>query len=102
MITALLADIHANREAFAACLAHAEACDGPARTGYPAGGCMSATVVGPSATECDALDTALIVMSPEEGLALVERLSRVECLLVDMEGNVHVSSGLRSGVNTGH
>jgi diadenosine tetraphosphatase ApaH/serine/threonine PP2A family protein phosphatase len=26
MITALLADIHANREAFAACLAHAEAC----------------------------------------------------------------------------
>lgn len=65
------------------------------RTGYPSRGCMSATVVGPVATDCDALATALCVLSPEEGLALVERLPRVECVLVDMAGEVHVSSGLR-------
>jgi FAD:protein FMN transferase len=65
------------------------------RTGYPSRGCMSATVVGPSATDCDALATALCVMGPVDGLALVERLPRIECLLVDMEGEVHVSSGLR-------
>lgn len=65
------------------------------RTGYPSRGCMSATVVGPSATECDALATALCVLSADEGLALVERLPRVECVLVDMDGEVHVSSGLR-------
>jgi len=52
-------------------------------------------VVGPSATECDALATALCVLGAEEGLALVERLPRVECVLVDMEGEVHISSGLR-------
>lgn len=65
------------------------------RTGYPSRGCMSATVVGPSAVDCDALDTALCVLSPEEGLALIERLPRFECVLVDMEGKVHLSSGLR-------
>lgn len=65
------------------------------RTGYPSRGCMSATVVGPVATDCDALATALCVLSPEEGLSLVERLPRVECVLVDMEGEVHVSSGLK-------
>jgi thiamine biosynthesis lipoprotein len=65
------------------------------RTGYPSKGCMSATVVGPRAVDCDALDTALCVLSPEEGLALIERLPRFECVLVDMEGKVHLSSGLR-------
>jgi thiamine biosynthesis lipoprotein len=66
------------------------------RTGYPSRGCMSATVVGPVATDCDALATALCVLSPEEGLSLVERLPRVECVLVDMDGEVHVSSGLKA------
>ena len=39
------------------------------RTGYPSRCCMSATVVGPRAADCDALDTALCVLPPEEGLA---------------------------------
>lgn len=65
------------------------------RTGYPSRGCMSATVVGPAAADCDALATGLCVLGPVDGLALVERLPRIECVLVDMEGNVHVSTGLR-------
>lgn len=70
------------------------------RTGYPSRGCMSATVIGPDAADCDALATALCVLSPQEGLALVEALPRIECLLVDMEGEVHVSSGLRGAAPT--
>lgn len=65
------------------------------RTGYPSRGCMSATVVGPVAADCDALATALCVLGPTEGLTLVERLPRFECLLVDMDGQVHVSTGLK-------
>lgn len=57
---------------------------------------MSATVVAPDATLADALATGLCVMGAERGMALVERLPRVEALLVDLEGRVHVSSGLRS------
>ena len=65
------------------------------RTGRPSNGCMSATVVAPDATLADALATGLCVMGAERGMELVERLPRVEALLVDLEGRVHVSSGLR-------
>jgi thiamine biosynthesis lipoprotein len=65
------------------------------RTGYPSTGCMSATVVAPDAAAADALATAMCVLGPEEGLAIIEKLPRVEALLVDMEGAVHVSAGLR-------
>ena len=64
------------------------------RTGRPSTGCMSATVLGPDAAFCDALATALCVLGPEAGLELVQGLDRIEALLVDSDGNVHVSSGL--------
>lgn len=64
------------------------------RTGFPSRGCMSATVVAPEAATADALATALCVLGPERGLKLVERLSRVEALLVGLDGEVHASTGL--------
>ncbi len=64
------------------------------RTGYPASGAMSATVIAPDAAFADALATALAVLPPDEGLAIVADLDRVECLIVDLDGNVHRSSGL--------
>jgi thiamine biosynthesis lipoprotein len=65
------------------------------RTGRPATGCMSATVVAPESVWADVLATSLCVMDPAEGLALVERLERVEAILVPMDGHVLVSSGLQ-------
>lgn len=64
------------------------------RTGRPAEGCMSATVVGPDAALADALGTAMCVLGPDRGLEIIERLPRTEALLVDLEGRVHRSSGL--------
>jgi FAD:protein FMN transferase len=64
------------------------------RTGRPAEGCMSATVIGPDAALADALGTAMCVLGPERGLAIIERLPRTEALLVDLAGEVHRSSGL--------
>ena len=53
------------------------------RTGRPViNGVVSATVVAANCTVADGLATALMVMGPEEGLALVNRLSSVECLIV--------------------
>jgi thiamine biosynthesis lipoprotein len=43
---------------------------------------VSATVVAANCTVADALATALMVMGPEKGLALVDRLPSVECLIV--------------------
>ena len=68
------------------------------RTGYPTTGCMSATVVAPNAEYADALATAMCVLGPESGLKLIESLPRVEALLVGMDGEVAVSSGLKDSV----
>jgi thiamine biosynthesis lipoprotein len=51
------------------------------RTGRPAESASSVTVVAPDAATADALATALSVMEPEEGLAMVEGMADVECLM---------------------
>ena len=53
------------------------------RTGWPeTSGVVSATVVAANCTVADGLATALMVMGPEKGVALVNRLPMVECLIV--------------------
>lgn len=66
------------------------------RTGRPSTGCMSATVVGPDATVCDGLATALCVMGPEQGLALIERSGVYQAICVGMDGEVQATAGLRA------
>lgn len=63
------------------------------RTGWPARGVRSATVIAREAAAADALSTALVVMGVAEGLAMVEAADGVEALLVDEQGQVHRSSG---------
>ena len=64
------------------------------RTGRPARGLRSATVVGADATLADALSTALMVLGPERGLALAEAWDGVEAVLVGEDGGLAVTSGL--------
>ena len=53
------------------------------RTGWPVtNGVVSATVVAANCTVADGLATALMVMGPEKGVALVNGLASVECLIV--------------------
>ncbi len=52
-------------------------------TGDPVeNGVVSASVMANTCTEADGLATALMVMGPKKGLALVNRLPGVECLIV--------------------
>jgi FAD:protein FMN transferase len=64
------------------------------RSGRPADGPVSVTVVAPSAMEADAMATAISVMGVEEGLRWMEsKDSRCcACLLVDAEGQIYTSS----------
>lgn len=64
------------------------------RTGRPAKGCMSATVTAPDAALADAVATAVCVLGPEVGLEFVERLPKIEAIVVDLEGRMQRSSGL--------
>lgn len=71
------------------------------RTGYPVrNGVVSASVMAANCTLADGLATALMVMGVDQSLALVERLEKVECLLVTQskDGRLHnhYSSGFRA------
>jgi len=66
------------------------------KTLQPARACQSVTVVGKEGTLVDGLDTGIFVLGPERGMALVEQLQDVEAMIVDHQGHVTVSSGLRT------
>jgi FAD:protein FMN transferase len=68
------------------------------RTLQPARSCQSVTVIAREGVWADGLDTGIFVMGVELGMQLVEALPDVEAIIVDAEGHVHVSSGLRDRI----
>lgn len=62
----------------------------------PARKCQSVTVIAAEGTVADGLDTGIFVLGPEKGMALVEQLPDVEAVIIDDQGRMTVSSGLRS------
>ncbi|TKB67262.1 MAG: FAD:protein FMN transferase [Nitrospira sp.] len=70
------------------------------KTLQPARSCQSVTVIAREGMWADGLDTGIFVMGVESGMRLVEALPDVEAIIVDHEGLVHVSSGLRDRIRT--
>jgi thiamine biosynthesis lipoprotein len=68
------------------------------QTLQPARGCQSVTVIAREGVWADGLDTGIFVMGPDRGMELVERLADVEAIIVDAEGRMLVSSGLKSRI----
>jgi FAD:protein FMN transferase len=66
------------------------------KTLHPARGCQSVTVIAKDGVMADGLDTGIFVMGPDKGMALIESLPDVEGVIVDQEGTVFVSSGLKN------
>jgi len=64
------------------------------RTGMPAAGSRSVTVLAKTAMQADALSTALFVMGPEQAIKLANRLEGVEALVVDAEGRSLMTPGM--------
>ncbi len=58
------------------------------RTGYPAGGIASATVITGNSANANALATTLCVLRPEEGLELVRQIPDTDCLIVGADGRL--------------
>jgi thiamine biosynthesis lipoprotein len=61
----------------------------------PARECQSVTVVAKEGALADGMDTGIFVLGPQRGMELVERLPNVEAVIVDRDGRMTVSSGLR-------
>ena len=68
------------------------------RTGRPVDHVRSATVVAADAVEAGALATALCVLTPDEGLALVATRSGAECLIITATGEGIISPGWTGGL----
>jgi len=61
------------------------------RTGYPAQGCRSVTIICPTVIMADAVATAVFVLGPEAGMALIDKIPDVQGLIVDELGEIHPS-----------
>ncbi len=64
-------------------------------TGEPAGGIRSTTIVGPDAVLTDALSTSVFVLGVDRGLRLIATLPDYEGIVIDAEGRLFYSDGLR-------
>lgn len=65
------------------------------RTGYSAPHLASATVVASSCAQADALATALMVMKPDDGLALVDTIDNMNALLIGKNLEEYRSKGFK-------
>jgi thiamine biosynthesis lipoprotein len=68
-------------------------------TGFPARRCISVTIVAADALTADAFDTAVFVLGPEKGMALIEKIPEIEgIIMTEKDGRISqlVSSGLKS------
>lgn len=71
-------------------------------SGMPAAFLASVTVTAPTAMLADVLSTAVFVMGPEEGMALVENMEDVEALIYTQGLEMLVSSGLEEKLEILH
>lgn len=68
------------------------------RTGYPVtNGVVSVSVLADTCALADGLATGIMVMGVEKGLALVNRLDHVECLIVVRDSNDRLNDHLSKG-----
>lgn len=59
------------------------------RTGHPCKGLQSATIIGPSTAQTDALDTAVFVLGVRKGLQLVSKQKQLAAIVIDSMGKLH-------------
>jgi thiamine biosynthesis lipoprotein len=67
--------------------------------GLSAEECRSVTIFSQDGMTADALATAVFVLGPEKGYGLCQRLKGVDCLIVDKEGKITLSPGLKSRIS---
>lgn len=70
------------------------------RTGYPAKGIKSVTVVSSATELSDGLDTGVFVLGIDAGMNLIEQLPNVNCIIVDGNNKIHYSKNLKLNFST--
>lgn len=68
------------------------------RTGYPAIGTQSVTVLHNNASTADAAATALFIAGPKDWIKIAKAMGIKYVLLIDDKGNIHISSAMKKRV----
>ncbi len=63
--------------------------------GMPAEGCRSVSVISKEAIFSDAMATAIFVLGPEKGFRLCQDTKGMECMIIDNDGNINITPGLK-------
>ena len=69
------------------------------RNGLPAEECQSVTIICHEGMMADALATAVFVLGPEKGYSLCQKIEGADCLIVDKEGKIILSPGLKNRIS---
>lgn len=64
------------------------------KTGWPVEGVKSVTVIAASSELADALATTVFVLGPTEGIALIEQIPNVECVIIDNNKKIFQSKNI--------
>lgn len=64
------------------------------KTGQPAMGCQSVTVITKEGAFTDGFSTGIFVLGPEKGLSLLEELG-YSGIIIDADGKIHTTKGLK-------
>ena len=65
------------------------------RTGISPTGVRSVTIVGPDATTTEGISKSVFVMGAERGIRFAESLRGIDAVIIDGDGNMHYTAGLR-------
>lgn len=65
------------------------------KTGYPAYGLRSVTIICPDAELADALATSVFLLGEKEGLDLVNKMKGVECIIISDNFSIFTSNGVK-------
>jgi thiamine biosynthesis lipoprotein len=65
------------------------------KTGLPVRGVKSVTVIASNGEIADAMATPVMVMGASAGLALINQISGIECILIDDDNKIHYSKNIQ-------
>jgi len=67
------------------------------RTGYPAEGCQSVSIITKEGAFTDAFATGIFILGPEKGIKTLEKMG-FDGVIVDSQGKVHTTPHIRGKV----
>lgn len=67
------------------------------KTGYPASGCRSVSVIAKNGVFTDSFATGVFILGPEKGMKVLEKMG-FEGIIIDRKGKAHITPGIRGKI----